>query len=106
MEYLVKKDDKYIFKPENNAKIVDLLTQYSYVKNTLKSIKNEILAEFLKNDIKSIETDDLVITVKDSYTRETFDSKKFRKDNEELYNKYINITKVKESLLIKCKNTK
>ena len=106
MKYLVKKDDKYIFKPENNAKIIYLLTQFSYVENTLKSIKDEILAEFMKNDIKSIETDDLIITVKDSYTRETFDSKKFRKDNEELYNKYINITKVKESLLIKCKNTK
>lgn len=106
MEYLVKKDDKYIFKPENSAKIVDLLNQYNYANETLKSIKDEILAEFLKNDIKSIETDDLIITVKDSYTRETFDSKKFREDNEELYNKYVNITKVKESLLIKCKNTK
>lgn len=106
MKYLVKKEDKYIFKPKNSAKIVDLLTQYSCVEQELKSIKEEILAEFLKNDIKSIETDDLIITVKDSYTKETFDSKKFRKDNEELYNKYINITKVKESLLIKCKNTK
>lgn len=106
MKYLVKKEDKYIFKPKNSVKIVDLLTQYSHVEEELKSIKEEILAEFLKNDIKSIETDDLIITVKDSYTRETFDSKKFRKDNEELYNKYINITKVKESLLIKCKNTK
>ena len=106
MEYLVKKDDKYIFKPENSAKIVDLLTQYNYAKETLKSIKDEILAEFLKNGIKSIKTDDLIITVKDSYTKEEFDSKRFREDNEELYNKYVNITKVKESLLIKCKNTK
>lgn len=106
MKYLVKKEDKYIFKPKNSVKIVDLLTQYSCVEQELKSIKEEILAEFLKNDIKSIETDDLIITVKDSYTRETFDSKRFREDNEELYNKYINITKIKESLLIKCKNTK
>ena len=41
MKYLVKKDDKYIFKPKNSAKIADLLTHYSYVENTLKSILSQ-----------------------------------------------------------------
>ena len=58
-----------------------------------------------KKGIKKIESDDVVITYKESYDRESFDTKTFRKENEDLYDSYIKMTSVKSSIVIKVINT-
>ena len=67
------------------------------------SIKESILAEMIEKDIKKIETEDIIITKIDATERESFDSKKFRADNPDLYDEYISFSPVKASVRIKVK---
>ena len=56
-----------------------------------------------KRNIIKLETDDLSINYIASTDRETFDSKTFRAEHEDLYNEYIKMTPVKSSIRIKVK---
>ena len=62
-----------------------------------------LLDEMQKHDIKKIETPDVIISYIDETERETFDSKKFREDNPDMYDEYVKFSKVKASIRIKAK---
>ena len=62
-----------------------------------------LLDEMQKHDIKKIETPDVIISYIDETERETFDSKKFREDNPDMYDEYVKLSKVKASIRIKVK---
>ena len=49
---------------------------------------------------KSIDTGKVLITLKAASTQKRFDSKQLMADNEDLYNKYLKETNVKESLTL------
>lgn len=67
------------------------------------ALKERILHEMEINNIRKIETDDVVITYKDSYDRETFQSKQFRSEHADLYDSYVKMTPVKASVSVKVK---
>lgn len=68
-----------------------------------KALKEAILKSMEDNGILKLENDLLSITYVEATTRESFDSKSFKKDYEDLYNKYINLNLVKSSIRIKIK---
>lgn len=88
---------------ETKNKIVDLEKQAKAIKEEQDKTRAAILEEMEKRGIVKLDSDELSITYKAPSYKETFDSKELKKDNEELYNKYIKISPVKSSLLIKVK---
>lgn len=66
-------------------------------------LKKAILAEMESKGIIKLETDELTISYVASTDRETFDSKKLRSDNPDLYDEYIRMSTVKPSIRIKLK---
>lgn len=109
MKYLVKNtglNNNLILNEKTEQKLISLISKQKELEEKMKEIKDNLLQELINNDIKSIKTDNLTITVKEGYDRETFDTKRLKQEDENLYNKYVKFTKVKESIVIKCNDTK
>ena len=83
--------------------IIDIDRQEKAIKKAKEEVWNALKEEMEKKGVKKIESDDVVITYKESYDRESFDTKTFRKENEDLYDSYIKMTSVKSSIVIKVK---
>ena len=66
-------------------------------------LKKAILEEMESKGIIKLETDELTISYVAATDRETFDSKKLRTDNPDLYDEYIRMSTVKPSIRIKLK---
>lgn len=62
------------------------------------AIKAEVLQKMIENNDKSFDTGNVLITVVAPSVRETFDSKRFKTEHEDLYGKYIKKSTTKESL--------
>jgi regulator of replication initiation timing len=77
--------------------------QAKEIKEKQDALKQRILEEMENNGILKIDTDDLTITYVAPTSRETFDSKKFRKDNPDMYDEYVSISPVKASIRMKVK---
>ena len=69
-------------------------------------LKKEILSEMEEKNILKIENDTMTISYIGATGRETFNSKKFRADNPNLYDEYVTISPVKSSIRIKLKERK
>ena len=80
---------------ETENKIVALERELINIKETEKKLKEALLEEMQKRNIKKIETEKLTITLIDESTRETFDTKSFREKYRDLYDEYANITPTK-----------
>lgn len=68
-----------------------------------EKLKQAILSAMRQKGIVKVETDDLTITYIAPTDRESFDSKRFREENPNLYDKYVKFSKVKDSIRIKLK---
>ena len=68
-----------------------------------KEAKLQLLNQMIKKGLKRIETDRMLLTVKEPYERETIDSKKLKEIAPDIYDNCKKTTKVKESLLVKIK---
>ena len=66
-----------------------------------KELKQKILEEMESKGIVSIDTPELSISYVAPYTKESFDSKAFRKDHPDLYDEYVGISLVKASVRMK-----
>lgn len=84
-------------------KLVKFEKQVKKLEEQEKALKEAILKSMEDNGILKLENDLLSITYVGATTRESFDNKNFKKDYEDLYNKYININLVKPSIRIKIK---
>lgn len=94
--------DEIIFKQEELTRQSEL-----YILNTIKTIKEleerekelktALFDEMTKRGIKEIknETLGLTISIIPETTRETFETKRFRADNPDLYDEYCKISPVK-----------
>lgn len=73
----------------------------------LKEIQEEYKEELIKimeeNNLIKLDNDLFTISYVGATTKETFDSKTFREENEDLYNDYIKFSDVKSSIRIKLK---
>lgn len=90
-----------------NADTVKKISDFEYTMKKLKQaedeLKNAILAEMEEKNILKIDNDTMTISYIGATGRETFDSKKFRADNPDLYDEYVHISPVKPSIRIKVK---
>lgn len=103
MNEIVVIGDKGLLNPEISDKIADFEKKIKKLKEQEDLLKQTILEEMEAKGIVKIENDDLLINYIAPTDRETFDSKKLREDNPDLYDEYIKISKVKASIRIKVK---
>ena len=83
---------------ENEYSLYALGKRIKELSEEYEAIKSEVLEKMIENNDKSFDTGNMLITVMAPSTRETFDSKKFKSENAELYGQYIKTTQTKESL--------
>lgn len=89
---------------ETENRIAEIERQLEMLKETEKSLKESLLQEMIKRNIKKIETPKLTITFVDETTKESFDTKSFRADHRALYDEYAKISPVKAYVKIGVKN--
>ena len=90
-----------------NAEAVREIAEFEDTMKKLKQaedkLKKDILAEMEEKNIVKIENETMTISYIGATGRETFNSKKFRADNPDLYDEYCTISPVKSSIRIKVK---
>ena len=91
---------------ETSHKIAEMESVIKEMKKIEDDLKQRILDEMEANGIKKIETEEMTITYKASYDKETFQSKEFRADHADLYDSYVKMSPVKSSITIKLKEDK
>ena len=95
-----------LIEPSVSFALAEFERQAKEIKAKEDALKQRILEEMESNGILKIETDDLVISYVAPTSRESFDSKAFRKANPDLYDEYISISPVKASVRMKLKGDK
>jgi len=83
--------------------IENLLTIGAKLKEYQEAYNNgvEKLKEFMEaNSIKKFENEDIILTYIEPTYRESFDSKTFRAEHEDLYNEFVKVSPVKPSLRV------
>lgn len=105
-ELITIKDGATILDVKVAEQIAEFERKAKEIEDAEKALREQILAEMEKKNIKSIETENLIISYKASYDRESFQSKQFRADNPDLYDSYVTMTTVKPSVSIKLKEDK
>lgn len=105
MELIKIEKDGLTYGLDNNVskKIAEFERQIKAIKEQEDALKEKILIEMEKNNLIKIETDDLMISYVAPTDRETFDSKSFKTNHQDLYDEYVKMTPVKSSIRIKVK---
>ena len=88
---------------EIEKKIVATEKKIKKLKEQQEAMKAALLEAMEAKNLIKIETDKMVISYVAPTDRESFDSKKFRSDNPDLYDEYVKISPVKSSIRIKVK---
>ena len=84
--------------------IVDCEKRAKEAKLQGEELRAGLLNQMIEKGLKRIETDRMLLTVKEPYERETLDSKKSKgKLAPDIYDNCKKTTKIKESLLVKNK---
>ena len=85
----------------------DFINNLNAKLNEVKAQKEEIMKKLLQqmkdNNVKSLETPRMKITVKDAYVKKSVESKRLKEEMPEIYAKYLKETKVAESIVITMK---
>ena len=92
-----------ILDAEAVRKIAEFEDAMKKLKKAEDNLKKEILEEMEEKNIVKIENETMTISYIGATGRETFNSKKFRTDNPNLYDEYCKIIPVKSSIRIKVK---
>lgn len=105
MELIKRENGITILDAETSGKIAEFERQLKAIKEQEEQIKKAILEEMESKGIIKLEDEinGISITYVAETTRETFDSKKFRADNPDMYDSYIRMSPVKSSIRIKVK---
>ena len=85
---------------ENEMTIIACTQRIKELQEELDAAKAEVMANMEKDGAKSIDTGALLITVVAASKKSTFDSKRFKEENEELYGKYMKESETKASLKV------
>lgn len=107
-DILVINDDKSGFKIKNKIEqeIIDLKYKIKILNDKEELLKRSLLEVMREKNIIKIDTTNLHINYIAPTTKEIFNGKELRKDNPILYDKYINIVDVRDSIKIRVKNEK
>ena len=100
-ELIVFEGKTALLNPEVSFKLAEFERVVKEFKAKEEELKQRILEEMESKGILSIKSPELTISYVAPTSRETFDSKTFRKDHPELYDEYVNISLVKASVRMK-----
>lgn len=96
--------------PEETMVFVGVMDQIAKADRQLKEAKAlkenlsaVLLEQMEKHNLIKLETPEIRINYIASYDKEEFNRKKFRKDNADLYDMYVDIVPVKASVKVKVK---
>lgn len=103
MELIKVENEIGILDTEVSKKVAEFEKALKEIKEKEEKLKQNILSEMESKNILKLETDDLTITYIAPAERETFDSKKFREENSDLYDEYVKFSPVKSSIRVKVK---
>lgn len=103
MNLIKVENETALLNADVSKKIAEFEKQIKAIKEQEDILKQEILSEMEVKGIIKIETDDLMISYVASSDRETFDSKSFKADHQDMYDEYVKMTPVKSSIRIKLK---
>jgi hypothetical protein len=104
MENLIKVENgNSLLNAEVSNQIAEFERAMKAIKEQEEALKEAIRAEMEARGILKIEdeTNGMTITYVAPTTRETFDSKKFKADNPDMYDEYVKLSPVKSSIRIK-----
>ena len=106
MKCFQKAEDNYILNEHIEGEIVQLQYSIDELQSRLDEKKEMLLKEIEENSelYDNFKANKVKLTYVRKTTKETFDSKKFKEENLDLYNKYIKISDVKSSLRLKIDN--
>lgn len=102
-ELIVVQNDIALLNIDASKTIIEIENQIKYLKEKEELIKQVVLEEMERKNIFKLEDDSLMINYIAPSNREIFDSKKFKKEHQDLYDEYIKISPVKSSVRIKIK---
>ena len=85
------------------SQIAEMEIQLKELKASKEALAQVLLEQMEQRNIIKLETDQLRISYIAETDREQFNSKKFRADNPDLYDKYVDIVPVKANVRIKVK---
>lgn len=100
---LIKVESGYVLDKQSIEEIREVEKLAKAVKQRQDNIKAELLKVMEQNGIIKFENEDLLINYIAPSTRETFDAKKLKEDNQDLYDLYVKLSDVKASVRIKLK---
>ena len=100
---LIKVESGYVLDKQSVEEIKEVEKLAKAVKQRQDNIKAELLKAMEQNGIIKFENEDLLINYIAPSTRETFDAKKLKEDNQDLYDLYVKLSDVKASVRIKLK---
>lgn len=83
--------------------IADFETQIKALKKQEDDLKSSILEAMKKNGVIKIDNDHLTINYVAGHDQERFDTKTFKAENKMIYDEYVKIIHVKDSVRIKVK---
>ena len=85
------------------SQLIEALKFQKELEAKVKELQQRLLEEMQENDIKSWKSDRMTITRILPQVRETFDSKRFKAEHEDLYSQYTKESTTKESIKITLK---
>lgn len=103
MELIKIENDIALLDTEISKQIADFERTIKEIEEKEKNLKQAILEEMENKNILKLENDDFIISYIAPSDRETFDSKSFKADHQDMYDEYIKMTPVKSSIRIKLK---
>ena len=83
--------------------IADFETQINAIKKQEDDLKQSILEAMKANGVIKIDNDHLTINYVAGHDQERFDAKTFKAENKMIYDEYVKIIHVKDSVRIKVK---
>lgn len=84
-------------------KIIGLQTAIQRLKEQEETLKQELLEAMKANGVLKIDSEELIVTYIAPTYRETLDSKALKAKQPDIYDAFIKMTPVKESIRIKVK---
>lgn len=103
MELIKVENGEYGLVKDAVNTIVTIENEMKRLKELQDNYKEELLNAMEQNKIIKLETDELVITYIAPTDRETFDSKAFKAEHQDLYDEYVKMSSVKSSVRLKVK---
>lgn len=101
MNYLIETPVGTLLSAAAGKKIANFKRQMKKLEALNNELCAEILMEMEQRGIVKAQSKDVIISYIEPTTRESFDTKAFRKDHADLYDEYTKLTPVKASVRIK-----